>query len=437
MGNFDFVYDNYDDSISRCLREAEKAFWVDYVSAGIHLRLLFERICKEIIRANGITVSTESKLKDMIDLINARGLFPRALRNDINYRTESGHKQKPWHFIWRTYGNACAHEDLDPDHPELCHENLLIVFTIVYDYFLNDASKNNKLPLGISTYFDAEKMPIGNNRVVSVVKSYHPLCEYELLTESLSDAGTLENYGIIRLFKKEDLRENINEIDAQTREYEIYVNKIRAMPSPCKRAEVLSKMDSPYSDYYIIKYEFEEKPYSLSNHFLNQLRKEQKIRLCRDLAVLLNEYHKAGVFHRNLNYCSIAVCYDGNQDPVPSIIKLEYAKDTNSRYTALPRLHARVQTESKIAKYEDPLIPRPPQKPTVEEWKQADIFSLGVLFRDILTDNILQTRPGARQHMQNKGIPKEIQELVCCMSSTSSRDRPDLSEIICIFDKYL
>ena len=442
--NFDFVYENYDDSITAPLKEAEKTFWTDYITAGVALRKVLEGWCKRTMEAHKIIVGPKPSLVDKIEAI--RQYHPVDMqKKEYKYiikGQEEPHNLKIWHYVWRGYGNVCSHdEDLKPDYPSACFENLVVVFNIVYDFFYADATeKGYNIANSISNCFDARKLAIVNNMVVLERKRADSLCEHEFVTISYSEAGTVENYGIVRIFEKEKLRHNIQNIEVQTNEYEIYLNKIKNLKlafSCCNDAEVLSGMSSSHSDFYIVKYKFNQIPCSLNKTLSQKLPLERKIKLCKDIAVQLNEYHKVGVFHRNLNYNSIAICEDDKGDLRPAIIKLEYAKSINSSYTALPRWKERVTEERSLLKYEDRHLAVLTQEPTSEDWKKADIFSLGVLFGDILTENLSLHKPASITDMNNSRVPKEIQNTVCYMSAKSPKQRPEISAAIDLFDQFL
>ena len=438
--SFDFVYKKYSAAITEPLKKAEKAFWLDYKDSGKHLREVFDAICVSIISdSRGSAVSNEnvplSDLNNNIINIEKAGLFPdmRAFQS-VNYITRDGnHKRAKWHFIWRLFGNICVHGRYNGSHyPKICFQNLITVFDIVYHFFLNDAKERGYIN-DISSYEFTPSLTvqyIGENRITDITDLPDQLCEHEVITETRTEANTLENCGIIRIFEKDHLRKNINQLDAQTREHETYIGIIKTLgiTTCCSNTEILSAMSSSYSDHYVIKYVFGKKPHYLTNELLEPADNNRRLKLCLALAEHLKAYHEADVIHRNLNYTSVVVCEGKDTNWIPAILKLEYAK-IRAEYTVYGRIRQRQGVSDSITKYTDPALADGLQ-PSKEKWKQADVYSLGVLFGDILTADVSHCVKAGISELKKAGFCNEICRLVSDMSSTVPAERPKIETIV-------
>ena len=172
------------------------------------------------------------------------------------------------------------------------------------------------------------------------------------------------------------------------------------------------KLDDGMSDFSIIVYEFPNKPERLED-ILPQLQPQERLNLCRDLADCFRELHAGDspLYHRLLTYESIYICDFGKNGAHrwAPYIKFDFGKITvaDDDLTVMQEAMTAKEkiAEQKIEKYI--LQSAWNQK----QWDIVDLYSLAVLFGDILCGTIART-PANDEDIEDAGYDEEIGEMI-------------------------
>ena len=439
-GNFCFVEEIYPE-IYELISEVEKQTYTDCKGAGQELRNSFEKFASELAHEFGI--STEDNTGKQLQLFHItkalrdQGKLPNAGR--FQYMTAAHEKKEAfWDYIWREYCNQCDHKDLVPEKPDVSSDNLEIVLHIVYSVFRSEyIRKKGKDAAKKIPKFDTQIIPIKDNYVIH---SYTPLdkpvsnCIREYETCSYGETGRINKYGIVRMFKKKDIDEKLLLLRDQEAFSEAE-SEAGIQFDGNVQVEALSKIRAKFNDYYVVIYKFTQRPSRLNDKFISALNTGERVELCKKIAKILNSFHTLStpIYHRNLSFDSIYVCKNKKGDIEPTIIKLDCAKIESEEFGTVIANVQNMQTmiqQQKLLKYSAPEVRALFQGGNGSvNWEKADVFSLGVLFGDILNGQI---EPGVvpAMKLQRTGVNMTLIQLIDKMKNPNPDLRPDTATII-------
>ncbi len=391
VGNFAFVY-GFDEGLYECLYKTESLSLTDYKACANECRHTLETYIdivrkKHQIDWNQLSIST---VKDQIEHLKEEELIPNL--GKVKYKRNDG-QDKPadyWDFLRRA-GNRGAHADTDVHNysVKLTHDNMVKVLTGFYKlmktHYEARISKDVR-----SSSFDKSKIPVGDYVVEEwyvPADSARSMCKKECHAYVLGHRKEIETYAILRMYDK---REVTDEFALRNHHcFHAAARQFRGAPTGMAKTSPLDTLNSESSDYYILAYTFYHKPEPLRDKILKAMTPKQRICLCKDLADCLDKLHTASdpIYHRMLSYDSVFVCWENNEW-VPYIVKFDYAKITakSPDETVLANaVNAKKRTrDARLQKYISPEWNSIPQETASNKWEKADIFSLGVLFSDIL-----------------------------------------------------
>ena len=436
-GNFEFVREIYPDLYTK-ISEAESLAYIDCVAAGRNLRDVYEIWLSLLVDEYGIILNSDGRasLNDKRSALKSENKLPQL--NEYKFTSVTGEKKSlDGYLVWLKFGNQCSHPEKTPDDPDVTCANLEVVLRIVHKIFrleyIRKKSKEAGNKIGL---FDPYIMPIGDNYVI---KSYVPLdkpvsnCVREYETCSYNETGRINKYGIVRVFQKKHMDEKL----LQLRDKEAFSEaeaEAGIQFDGNVQVDVLSKMGSVNSDHYVVIYKFSKKPVRLSDAIISEMSMEDRQELCLQLSKIMHKFHTLStpIYHRNLCFDSVYVCRNKYDKYEPSIIKLDCAKIASKEFGTVIANVQNMQTmiqQQKVLKYAAPEVRMSMQNNTVNvDWEKADIFSLGVLFADILNGQIeASIVPPAK--LQRAGVKMQLIQLIDKMRNPNAEHRPT-AEII-------
>lgn len=195
--------------------------------------------------------------------------------------------------------------------------------------------------------------------------------------------------------------------------------------------ESLNHTDDQNAGYFIV-YEFRQ-PFQPLQSFLkkNRLLLKDRIKLCLKIARTIESFHTAPdpVYHRMLSYDCIVVSETENEQDkyMPFITKFDFAKITSlNGATVFKHLSEAQEIESiKLARYRvDNIAPD-------SLWDKVDIYSLGVLFVDILMNSISTKEISVNtfEELTAQGVSENMQDLIDHMLNGMPNERPDIVRV--------
>ena len=446
-GNFEFVREIFPE-LYELLCSAESQALTDHRASGDILRILNERYCNLLMEEYGI--STEGGRDDLAGkqyALHMAGKLPRFEK--YTYRTWTGvEKRDYWNSVWRRVGNACHHpkptdEERAAMTAAVTYENLITVFEIVFRVFKWEyGRKKGKAAAEKLGSFSRDRMPIKENYILRASEPIdgamtHCIREYE--TCSFDDSGRVEKYGIVRVFNKNDMDEKVLAL-RDKEAFKEASDEAGIQFDGNVQVDVISRMNSTESDFYIIIYKFSRKPARLDQGFLSGLDLSERIRLCRNITEILKKFHDLStpIYHRNFSYDSIYICQNKKGELEPSIIKLDCAKIVSEEYgTVIETVQNRekVIQQKKILKYAAPEVRRLCAGAKIEvDWARADVYSLGVLFGDILRGSF-DADPASSVKLKKEGVDPRLADLTKQMSAGKPDLRPSMEEVAKVLEE--
>lgn len=436
-GNFGFVQEIYPD-LHKKLCEAESMAYLDCEVAGKKLRDVYEKWLSELIDEYHIKLDGDGRasLNDKRNALKSQNKLPQV--SEYTFVSVSGQKKSMnGYLIWLKFGNQCAHSEKTANDPDITFANVETILKIVHKIFrLEYIRKKGKKAAEKIPLFDPHIMPIGENYIM---KSYVPLdkpaskCIREFETCSYTETGRIDKYGIVRMFQKKDMDEKL----LRLRDQEAFSEAEKEAGIQFDgnlHIEVLSKIDSESSDYYVIIYKFSKKPLRLSDSMIGEMSMEERQELCGRISEILDKFHglETPIYHRNLSFDSVYVCKDKSGRLEPSVIKLDCAKIASEEFGTVIANVQNMQTkmqQQKVLKYTAPEVRLFLQNHAMPvDWEKADVFSLGVLFADIMNGQIDVTLvPPVK--LQRAGVKSGLVELIGEMTNPDKGLRPTVATI--------
>ena len=447
-GNFEFVRHLYPDICDK-LQEAERKVYTDCLIAGITLRGVMEAWAETLVEQYGVTFEAmkpkQPVVADKIKELQNRKLVP-IIKKKREFETEQkGLQQQDVYNSWRWFGNDCAHQDgvPQPQWPKKTTKNALNVLKGIYDIFKEEY--RNRFGNGEADRippFDPYIIPFDTSSVGThyVLRSYKPLdadvtrClrEFETCTFN-NDNNRFESYGIVRMYRKENMDEKVLHL----RDREAFAEaELEAGIGFDGNVQVhtIADMKHPFNDNYIVLYRFTKKPMQLNDRMLETLSMDVRQALCVKLADIMNNFHTlpAPIYHRNLSCDSVFLCDGRDGVPVPSVIKLDCAKIESEEFGTVmvnvKDMKERMQ-QQKIIKYTAPEVRMYLQRGQGNVlWDKADVWSLGVLFGDIISGAI-NVNPVKSATLQRSGAKIELVQMIDKMCHPKAELRPSMETV--------
>ncbi len=405
-GNFEFVR-TFDPELCSLLERFESSMRTDGVASGTAMRQALEKLADGLIRENRYTVlpgirggapDLADKLRYVADEGKLYKFDPELLihgfrRNDRTVQTQA----VQWYDFVRGLGNSCIHEGAKAEYPIVSYENLLEAARLFHGVMCREYDRKKaagkRKGAAAPAPFDEFKMPIDGRYVMD---SHEPAdrnfshCIREFLTCSLNGSGQILSYSIVRVYRRREMDSRLialRDSDAFTEAAPSVGNLFNGGV----RMEEISGYGNENSEFYIIGWSFNGKPEPLTDDTLARMDLGAREKLCADLADILMQLHSAGIYHRNLSCDSVCISENRQGKRIPCIIKMDCAKIVSEDFkTVIANVKKRQQIaqEESLLKYRDPLmeiaLEDSPDSTDVKVWENADVYSLGVLFGDIL-----------------------------------------------------
>lgn len=411
---YQLVVDGY-DKFYYYLNQAERNMYLNYKDTGTMFRSFLEAFISMILEKEHMKIdgSLNEKIKSVIKIDK----YASVLNDDkkIKYKTIGG--KETWRSridFLRLISNVASHENpTDQSLPKLNYDNLSkalrCYFEILKIYF--------EWPAKIK--YNPNRFYIGEY----LINEVHNGSEYdrtEIVKECkgyLYNNGMIQKYFLIDIFKKSAVQENLMKHSSDA--YEAADSSSPYGVRGISKVYELSKHNDAASpeEYYLIAYEFKREFCPLDEYIKShQLNKKQKLEICIKLTESLKQLHSTGIYHRLLNHSNVYIC-EFNTALEPVIAHFSFAKIDNEywNYTVLDNLNKKQKnSQLKYMKYVCQFI---------SDYAKVDIYSLGVLFYCILTEDF------DGLHMSDRNLKKivsnDFYEEILRMIKTSERDRED------------
>lgn len=264
-------------------------------------------------------------------------------------------------------------------------------------------------------------------------------CQIEFkahFNRSGSRGGT--QYALIRQYDKKDVTAKdmlflLRNVDTKQKTQDELINAV----IPCMILPIeISNVENTKSPFYIVAYHFQEEPHPLSNDLLEKLDMKTRLSICTELARGMSELHQLGIYQRLLSYISVYVCdYSSRgQGWRPHLVKFDFAKLTSKgRGDEMATVKEQVEDAKRQIRQESLRKYIPELDWEGELWEKVDVYSLGILFCDILTGVLNKNYEAMIKSV--KAIQKEqiiSNDLFNCLGAMISRaalKRPAASEV--------
>ena len=361
-------------------------------------------------------------------LVNINQVEYKVIDKEGNISTRSSNAL----FFLKEVGNSGAHKGKPTNNNQvfayIIPETIIAALRVYYELFTNYYRNrlNNK-----KTKFLSKNVPIGEYYVQT---SYVPIdserskCIKEYTAQK--DTGkysTKNKTAIIREYKPDEMEDLFlhRNIDAHSEALSFTYPNGLTVVHPNRKHE-------DFANFYVV-YEFVHETEQL-DAFLKKrkLSLKERILLCKKLAEELHIFHnlEKPIYHRMLNYTCIQVAdqVSGGRGYIPYIIKFDFAKITSiTEGTVFNNLSEAEEKESlKLSRYKIDVIS--PDAP----WDKVDIYSLGVLFVDIMMNNVSTKVITEKtfEELIDAGISDGMIDIIDEMLCELPDERPDISVVL-------
>lgn len=443
--NFKFVKE-YDEEFYNQIVEAETKAKINVEDAGVALRKSLERLCNIKISECGLNANEikeklgkhyqyDLQLTDKIEFLKISKInqLPKQFiqTEDKIYFTNKSIKPRKIHKIdfIRKFCNLCAHEENEKNQLVINYDNLLLCFKYYHDllkiYISNkpifDNFKEDSMPIG--KYYLNHIMPISNEEKKITG------CESEYMMKCISSKNiNLENWAIVRVYRKEKLDKNFI-----SRPNDTFLNTQRRLgnaPTGINPIEVISHLDNDKSPFYIIAYQFDVEPYKLED-VLEKLNINERYNICYQIAECFESLHnsKRPIYHRMLTRNAIYLCDYSDQDAgwMAAVTKFHFSKiDTNNINTVFNNA---VNAFDFIELIDKKYLRKPLEETDSNtNWAKWDIYSMGILFREILVGSIEKDIIDD-DRLKTTGVSNELIQFLNSMIGLELR-QPDITSVV-------
>lgn len=450
MGNFWFLH-NINEDLYKQLSSAESIARINFREYGSSTRDVLETMVGYIIRDCNLEDKIPSylplyeKIKNLRDetfLKDAGYLGPDESLKDkptlpsigiVKTTYESGDSDEiDYYDFLRRFGNACSHSEPKPTNVKVDYNH---VYKCLKGYHLFLRKYYSKRISKDTPDFMDEFMPIDE---YWIEESYVPndtlrsKCIREFSGYTLDSKGNKAFYGILRLYNKKDVNEDfiLRNTDAFVEASKVSISSV---PEGMTGMRELVPYNDNKSSFYIIAYRFNRKPEKLTQRLLKKMDYSKRLMICQRIANCFYNLHRSEVpiFHRMLSDESLYLCDFGKRWE-PYVIKFDFAKilfEDDLRTVIIELINAKDRLEDlKQIKY------LAPEWETVYDtsktnWEKIDIYSLGVVFRDILVAEI-GVRPIDISKLQKLDTTMDLLKLIDSMGADSPDVRPDIEKVL-------
>ncbi|MEN8905148.1 MAG: hypothetical protein ABF289_04225 [Clostridiales bacterium] len=430
-GNFWFIEKIYPE-IYAMLFEIEKKSKIDYAINGNRVRKVLESIVEKFERINFVHYNNKKNNPTLLERINylkdyVRKKLPYLI--EVKYKNIRKNKKdiKDYYCFIIKFGNACSH--IEPSKEvEINYENLIKALEGIHLMFKRILKMENRLPKDVSKY-NVDLSPIEEYQIYKSYKPYdsdRSKCKREFLGYTLDRKCNINEFAIIRLYKKKDVNEEFLE-----RNFEAFNEAKKNSVSIPQGMPMLKRISNSSSDFYIIIYIFNKEPRKLDSNILEKMSIKEKLKICLDITKNLEHLHSLEnpIYHRILSYDSIFLCKI-KEDWFAFVVKLDFAKIDYGKiaYTIFTQVEEarKNANELKQKRY------MAPDWETIDKdfkfWDRVDIFSLGILFLDILTDKIGYSG-NETDDLLDIDFDEEFIDFVDEMISDRPEDRWDIKDV--------
>ena len=440
------------------IQEAESYARTDFVACGHKSRNACDVFIDSVIRKKGleneITGDLFTKISSLRDeeLLKSIG-FLAAEQNlsdtpilpelgTVDYLAESGktiYKYDYYDFL-RRFGNACSHPKKNRSDPKVVFSNVIKCLKGYRLLFIRYYSR--QVPKNIE-HFKEDLMPIDKYYITSSRipdDQYRSKCEREFWGYTLNDRKQVSYYAILRLYNKDDVDRNF-----MLRNSDVFIeasrDTISGIPDGMTSFQTVVGLDNAASSFYITAHLFRYEPKPLNQKLLLNTTMKQRLELCYGIANCFYNLHNSEepIYHRLLTYDSVVVCNIKNQ-MVPYVIKFDYGKFAQSDqyetvFQQTVQAEKKIQKEKSLIKYLAPEWINVTDTNTVD-WEKIDIYSLGVLFSDILAGRFDGTIVSFDE-LEELNLSDDILDMIDMMTSENATLRCNIEYIQLVLQEEL
>lgn len=371
------------------------------------------------------------------------------------------HTERPYHQFLRGIGNIASHPGLIGDvlYPKLNYKNILMALSFMHRiiaaaYDVKGIPEYSEYYMPIDG-FEIYDYSIPHDREVTG-------CSLELLGKKYDDIDDDTDYALFRIY---DIRSIVN-VESSDENYEDDIMAAKAFASrntsfirAVKKldedrrlpscfipvSEVTSFGKGELGEFYITEYFIDGEPFRLDKYNMANLSMKERFSICREIAECFDKIHHYDkpIYNRMLNPTCIYIAVDEiTGRKLPYVVKFEYSKINTNKYTMIENLRNSSQINlmlSDFRKYMAPEVDSIIEKRDGGDfpfenaaWEKVDIYSLGMLFIDILYGKLSSDIPSG-EDMLDAGIDEEIVGALGLMIDDDPAERPELEDIISIF----
>ena len=360
----------------------------------------------------------------------------------VDFVSNSGrlYKRYDYYNFLRMFGNACSHSQKEEWWPRIDFENVVKCLMGYRLLFLR--YYKTQIPKVVGS-FERDLMPIEN---YYIIKSTVPAdqnrsrCDREFEAFTLDSRKNIYEYAIIRQYDKSNV-----DREFLLRNADVFLEASRdiivGIPDGFASFRTIVGLEDTHSSFYLTAYLFRYEPKPLCRDLLFTASIAQRLDLCLSIAKCFANLHGAEdpIYHRLLTYDSIVVCiYKGKL--VPYIIKFDFGKLTiTDQYTTVfqqaRQAEAKMKKENSLTKYLAPEWSRITDTKRVD-WGKIDIFSLGVLFSDILIGRF-DTPDVSFDQLEELELSDDVLDMIDAMISEDITARCELDYVQLVLQEEL
>ena len=468
--NFEFVKE-IDSELFDYLLDVEKKVKIEPFLIGNPLRHVLEKLCAIKIQKYNLKddmIEELGKIPNLSEqmrlLRDGKNFIPRmkkkpgnesltplpSLRVSLEYRNKKGKKinrfntpekltqQEKDSYLWadkflRQIGNEFSHE-LDVFMVPVfarSYDNVVYALRKLQEYII----LYYNLDKGKIPQFNEDFMPIANYEITGVCipsDADRTSCQKEYTANRYEEYRTGSvGCSIIRQYPRID-----NKANFLRRAPDVYLagDNCGAL---LNKVTIISEGGQKDKPFYLVAYDFRTQAYQINNKFLSNLSTREKIELCLSYAQTMSFFHNnsSPIYHRIFSSKCAYYADERNKSKGIStaIIKFEYAKIADGiAETVIGNSPANIFNAKDDSRYIAPewnsLF-----NPTSDDWAKVDIYSLGILFADILMGSI------GGYIMSDIAKKSEFKSMLPLLQKmcTAAPGRPDINQVCSYIEEIL
>ncbi len=456
FSNFNFLQ-NINKPLFAAIKEAESMSRTNFVDCGHKSRKACELFIDSVLRKKGLDNQITGDLFNKISSLRDEFYLKQIgyLKQDMNltdhpilpelgkvkFVKNSGESTTCDYYDYlRRFGNACSHSEQKSYDPKIMFNNVVKCLMGYRLLFSKYYSKQIHDPIGT---FEADLMPIDNfyiNKASVPADQNRSKCNKEFFGYSLDSRNNISYYAILRQYDKTDVDNNF-----MLRNSDVFLEASRetisGIPEGMTSFQTIVGLDNQTSSFYITAHLFRFKPMPLTQELLKGTSIKNRIELCSGIAACFYNLHNAEdpIYHRLLTYDSIVVCnFKGSL--IPYIVKFDYGKLTAldqymTVFQQAKHAEQNLQKEKGLTKYLAPEWSRISSTESVE-WDKVDVYSLGVLFSDILIGRFERSL-ASFEELEEIGLSNDLLDMLDTMTSENISSRGNLEYVKLVLEEEL